>query len=135
MKEKIEKCILLSLKPEWWELIRSGQKTLEIRRTRPVGVELPVRVIVYVTAPQSAVVGEFLCGNIIRNTKANFPNLMRRSLVPLAELEKYADGNDLFAWTVHDPVQYDRPMLLSDLGVDEPPQSWQYVEVSEFWPD
>lgn len=135
MAEKTGKAVLISLKPEWWELIRSGKKTLEIRRTRPADVKLPARVIVYATAPVSVVIGEFLCGNIIRNTKSNFHNLTRRSLVSLEDLEQYADGHDLFAWTVYDPVQYDRPMLLSDLGVDCPPQSWQYVEVSEFWPD
>ena len=40
------KSVLLSLKPEWWGKIRSHEKTLEIRKSRPMDVELPVRVIV-----------------------------------------------------------------------------------------
>lgn len=46
------KAILLSIRPEWCNFIIRGQKTLEVRRTRPK-LETPFKVYVYCTkAPQ-----------------------------------------------------------------------------------
>lgn len=46
------KAVLLSIRPEWCNFIIRGQKTLEVRRTRPK-LETPFRVYVYCTkAPQ-----------------------------------------------------------------------------------
>lgn len=132
MPEKIEKAVLISLKPEWWELIRTHRKTLEIRRTRPQGVGLPVRVIVYVSKPVGKIVGEWLTGHFIR--AENVGGLVRRSLVPLDDLIAYAKGQPVYGWTIADPVEYDTPMELSALGMDKPPQSWRHVEVDPAWP-
>ena len=49
------KAILLSIRPEWCDLIIRGQKTLEVRKTRPK-LETPFRVYVYCTkAPQQLI--------------------------------------------------------------------------------
>ena len=46
------KAILLSIRPDWCNFIIRGQKTLEVRRTRPK-LETPFRVYIYCTkAPQ-----------------------------------------------------------------------------------
>ena len=126
------KSVLLSLKPEWWEKICSGEKTLEIRKSRPVDVQLPVRVIVYATKPVGMIVGEFLSGHFIRRSSVG--GLVARSMVPLQDLLAYADGGDVFAWTIDDVVQYETPMELAELGVKRAPQSWMYVEVDDLWP-
>ena len=128
----MEKAILLSLHPEWWEPIKKRQKTLEVRRTRPKNVELPVRVIVYLTAPVSAIVGEFLCSDFIKTERVE--RLARNSLVPLEQLERYADGGSLYGWTIWDATEWPERLPLSSLGLDRPPQSWCYVEVDETWP-
>lgn len=127
------KSVLLSLKPEWWEKIASREKTLEIRKSRPMGVELPVRVIVYATKPVGKIVGEFLAGHFLRRSSVG--GLANRSMVPLQELIAYADGGEVFAWTIDDVVEYDKPMALADLGVKRAPQSWMYVEVDDLWPE
>ena len=41
------KSILMSIKPQWCELIASGKKTIEVRKTAPK--ETPFRVYVYCT--------------------------------------------------------------------------------------
>lgn len=43
--------VLMSMKPEWWEKILDGEKTLEIRKTHPQNerLEWPVTVLVYVS--------------------------------------------------------------------------------------
>lgn len=125
--------VLLSLKPNWWELIKSGEKRLEIRKSRPVEVDLPVRVFVYVTKPVGKIVGEFLTSHFLR--RSSLGGLVRRSMVPLEDLIAYADGGDVFAWTVDDAVEYEKPLELESLGVNHAPQSWMYVEADEFWPE
>ena len=86
------KSVLLSIRPEWCNLIIRGQKTLEVRKTRPK-LETPFRVYVYCTLAASKefklddrnwdvsaknrgdwakkrgrVIGEFTCNDIDRIT-------------------------------------------------------------------
>ena len=90
------KSVLLSLKPEWWEKIRSHEKTLEIRKSRPMDVELPVRVIVYVTKPVGKIVGEFLSGHFLRrNNVGGLPHLWHAAcnIAFLIEMEREEVGD------------------------------------------
>lgn len=49
------KAVLLSIRPEWCDLIIRGQKTLEVRKTRPK-LETPFKVYIYCTkAPQQLI--------------------------------------------------------------------------------
>lgn len=43
------KAVLISIRPEWVERILSGEKTLEVRKTRP-NVETPFKVYIYCTS-------------------------------------------------------------------------------------
>lgn len=81
------KAVLMSIQPEWCQLIASGKKTLEVRKTRPKSeepIEEPFKVYIYCTANKqgtkdlleihatdgkihkanSKVIGEFVCDNI-----------------------------------------------------------------------
>ena len=42
------KSVLISIKPKWCELIASGKKTVEVRKTRPK-IETPFKVYIYET--------------------------------------------------------------------------------------
>lgn len=42
------KSVILSIKPKWCELIASGQKTVEVRKTRPK-IETPFKCYIYET--------------------------------------------------------------------------------------
>ena len=73
------KAVLISIRPEWVEKILAGEKTLEVRKTRP-NMETPFKVYIYCTAGNLSyevnngmmcnisggrlVVGEFTCDNI-----------------------------------------------------------------------
>lgn len=43
------KAVLISIRPDWVEKILSGEKTLEVRKTRPK-LETPFKVYIYCTA-------------------------------------------------------------------------------------
>lgn len=86
------KAVLLSIRPEWCDLIIRGQKTIEVRKTRPK-LETPFKVYIYCTRTASKefnsddrnwdvsakvhggwpgkrgrVIGEFTCNDIDRIT-------------------------------------------------------------------
>lgn len=129
------KAVLLSMKPQWWEKILAGEKTLEIRKTAPRSktgdpLSWPLVVLVYVSGT-GRVCGQFLCHGWV---KTNFmPYLSAQSCVSLEKLEEYAGGPDksLYGWIVNHPQEYDAPSLLAEFGLTHPPMSWQYVEIPD----
>lgn len=75
----MSKSVLISIRPKWVDKILNGEKTLEVRKTRP-NMETPFKVYIYCTAGNLSykvnggmvcnvsggkiVVGEFTCDNI-----------------------------------------------------------------------
>lgn len=78
----MSKAVLISIRPKWCEKIASGEKTIEVRKTRPK-LNTPFRVYIYCTLPKyphedfiatdypkpqfyggGKVVGEFICDRI-----------------------------------------------------------------------
>ena len=44
------KCVLISIQPQWCELIASGKKTVEVRKTKP-NLQAPFKCYIYCTLP------------------------------------------------------------------------------------
>lgn len=44
----MDKSVLISIRPEWCELIVSGEKTIEVRKTRPK-LDMPFKCYIYCT--------------------------------------------------------------------------------------
>ena len=79
----MDKAVLISIKPEWCDLIVQGKKTIEVRKTRPK-LETPFKVYIYCTKAPSkigwprivpgkgwlrldcTVIGEFVCDYVQR---------------------------------------------------------------------
>lgn len=122
--------VLMSMKPEWWEKILDGEKTLEIRKTHPQNerLEWPVTVLVYVSGT-GAVQGQFLCPREV--SYRTMQDLEKMSCVPREDLLKYAKGRRLSGWIVQSPEKFDAPSPLAEFGLDRPPMSWQYVEIPD----
>lgn len=82
------KAVLISVQPKWCELIASGKKTIEVRKTRPK-INMPFKCYIYMTATKERcryweyitayqnrkgdilngsqkVIGEFVCDEIIK---------------------------------------------------------------------
>ena len=51
----MSKCVLLSVRPQWCELIASGKKTIEVRKTRPK-LETPFKCYIYQTKPKDRLI-------------------------------------------------------------------------------
>lgn len=61
--------IMLSVRPKWCELIAKGQKTVEIRKTKP-NCDVPFKVYIYCTKPSKKY--QTVCGCMILNSDELF---------------------------------------------------------------
>lgn len=74
------KSVLMSIQPKWCELIVSGKKTVEVRKTKPK-LDVPFKVYIYMTKGETVyhprdvfgntalngkVIGEFVCDKVDR---------------------------------------------------------------------
>ena len=133
------KSVLISIQPKWCELIASGKKTIEVRKTKPK-LETPFKVYIYCTKGETVylprdifgnealngkVIGEFVCDKII-----NIPYIMpydsedtshpmridfiHETCVPDWEIDEYLGRKDGYGWHISDLVIYDKPRELCD---------------------
>lgn len=132
----MSKAVMISIQPKWCELIASGKKTIEVRKTRPK-IETPFKCYIYQTQghyddlsisntlpmwdERQKVIGEFVC-NEIENIFVPYPaysnaldkRIIEESQVPYYALHKYAYHDTIYGWHISDLVIYDRPKGLSE---------------------
>jgi predicted transcriptional regulator len=129
------KSVLISIQPKWCELIASGKKTVEVRKTEPK-LETPFKVYIYETQGRTEtpfvdeeghyifkgrgqVIGEFVCERIVQFKNSLFdevlPETVERSCVPMYDLLVYLGKQDFgYGWHISDLVVYDNPRELSE---------------------
>lgn len=119
------KAVLMSIRPQWCELIASGQKTVEVRKTRP-RLEPPFKCYIYCTktgfisgekygfkvwASMGKVMGEFICDGIADCRDLTFTP----SCLTLEQWCKYTDNHKgpVWGWHISELKIYDKPKPLS----------------------
>ena len=129
------KAVLISIQPKWCELIASGIKTVEVRKSKPK-LDVPFKVYIYQTRRtwiydiysrisdwQGKVVGEFVCDSIIQigYNKNGYGlddfvvnGVIAKSCVPEKELYHYLQGKKPYIWHISDLLIYDKPKELSE---------------------
>ena len=138
--------VLISIQPRWCDLIASGQKTLELRKSAPK-TPVPFRVVIYQTGEYASsavqgqftgkykpgsVIGEFICDQIIRNCEsANLEMAERLSCVSKGNIQKYGNGKEVVGWHISNLQMYNEPKKLKDIGKRHAPQSWYYLSGNE----
>ena len=138
----MNKAVLISIRPEWCEKIINGQKTIEVRKTRPK-MDTPFKCYIY-KCGNGKVIGEFLCDEIINiNGAGRIPSdAARPTCLEPAELHQYLGAATGFGWHISDLRVYDTTRGLDEFTglrttkdgfelslITRPPQSWRYVEV------
>lgn len=143
--------ILMSIRARYAALILSGRKTLEIRKTAPKGLResAEITVLLYESKREGgrgAIVGSFLCRNILPVTKMKVDEVCRRACLRREELQAYAErpqrvpgaesstavpGGKIYAWSVEAPVTFEQPIPLQEVGVSCPPQSWRKLRETQ----
>ena len=131
------KSVLISIQPKWCELIASGKKTVEVRKTRPK-LETPFKCYIYCTKSKSyfagkhpsidkafgggMVIGEFVCDDIgefkvFENGSVQYWNYheLGKTCLTYDELANYIGRNkDGYGWHISNLVIYDKPRELSE---------------------
>lgn len=138
--------VLISVRPKWCEKIISGEKTIEVRKTRPK-MNPPFKCYIY-KCGNGKVIGEFLCDEIIEDrTYGHNEEFYRAACMSAYDAAAYAMQSPMYGWHISDLRVYDHPRDLWEftglrqtrfgwepVPITRPPQSWRYVE-EETWND
>lgn len=154
----MSKAVMLSIRPKWVEKIANGEKTIEVRKTKPK-LDTPFKCYIYCTLPKyphedfiatdypmpqfyggGKVIGEFICDRCCGIVCVGF-DVVNAAKLTREDLEAYLAGGEGYGWHISDLLIYDQPRELSEFTglrtfkggfelrkIDRPPQSWCYVE-------
>lgn len=118
----------MSIHPRYAERILAGTKRVEFRK-RPIADDV-THVIIYATAPVSAVIGAFTVKDQHTLNPQKLWSLFREvGGIAWADFNHYYDGRTSGTGiTVGEVLQASEPMSLQDdFGIAYPPQSFQYL--------
>ncbi len=122
------KVALVSLYPRFADSILSGEKKVEFRKTR-MSEEIS-RVVIYSTSPVKKVVGYFDVKEIVaKKPLALWKEFKDTSGLEFGEYTEYYNGKEkAFGIVVGNVVKLETPLNLEKLGVNNPPQSFMYLD-------
>ena len=130
------KSVLISIQPKWVEKICSGEKTIEVRKSRPK-IETPFKCYIYCTKGENLwltqngvksktelagyllngkVIGEFVCDWIkeyTSNERGWYCYDLETCLL-CDEIAGYGKGKTLYGWHISDLKIYDKPKTLNE---------------------
>ena len=128
------KSVLISIQPKWCELIASGKKILEVRKTRP-NIKTPFKCYIYCTKNFyrkgdgyfqgkycGKVIGEFVCKSILpisvtysdANNKIALREFPYTCLSDKEIMDYLGNGKQGWCWHISDLVIYDEPRELRE---------------------
>lgn len=133
----MSRAVLISIRPEWCEKIAGGEKTIEVRKTRPK-LETPFKCYIYETQGKSdtpwidedghmifrgrgKVVGEFTCDRVEAIKAETEPygiyavgdDFVAQTRLVDGALWDYGKGATLYGWHISKLEIYDTPKKLS----------------------
>lgn len=130
----MSKAVMISIRPRWCELIANGDKTIEIRKTRPK-LETPFKCYIYCTMDHpyisvscgeldklnyrtntvgrcnGKVIGEFTCDRIYGLAPLNHApdDVEQQACLTREEIVRYLKGVG-YGWHISDLKIYDKPV-------------------------
>lgn len=120
--------ILLSINPNHVENIMNGTKRYEYRK---VACKRQVdKILIYSTNPIMRVVGEADVEDIlIDNPELIWKKTQKKSGIDKRFFDQYYANRELaVAYKLKNVVKYNVPKKLEDYGINNAPQSFQYIE-------
>ena len=142
----MSKAVLISIRPKWVEKIANGEKTIEVRKTKPK-LDTPFKCYIYCTMPDAKdqhnilelhgadgkirkangkVIGEFTCDAITRVNICGFwddsgkqlDNRLKETCLTTEEFCKYLGENVGYGWHISNLKIYDAPKKLGEFWRD-----------------
>lgn len=123
--------VLLSIKPQYAELIFKGQKKYEFRRSIFKRDDIN-KIIVYASSPVCKVIGEFVVGEVIADEiQALWKKTMAHAGISKNDFFGYFANKDFgYAIKIRKHLTYSSPVGIKEAFGISPPQSFAYVEDS-----
>lgn len=120
--------ILLSINPEYVGRIMSGEKKYEFRKNlckRKVD-----KIIIYSTSPVMKVVGEAEVEDILVDEPKKIWSITKEaSGIEQSFFDEYYEGRkQAIAYKLKHVVEYDKPKMLEEYGINLAPQSFCYLD-------
>lgn len=122
--------VLLSIKPQFAELIFGGIKRFEFRKAIFKNPNITT-IVVYASSPVKKVVGEFTFDEILEYA----PNTLWKKTEKFSGIsegyfeEYFADKKKGYAIKILNVKEYDQPLCLKkDFNILYPPQSFMYLK-------
>lgn len=132
------KKILLVVHPKWCELIFRGEKTIEVRKSRPA-IPTPFKVYVYMTKHKGGkkivsevlnsvygggkVIGSFVCDRIreiiplgLRGFKLG-AEWLKEMCLSKEQLDEYGGLKTLYSWHITEPKLFDKPRDIAEFAL------------------
>lgn len=124
------KAILLSIHPMHVSSILNGNKIYEFRKVQTKRYE-PNKILIYSTSPISKVIGEAEIEEILIDTPdVIWEKTKNFSGINIEFFFEYFDKKSkAIAYKLKNVVEYSKPIDLIDLGIINPHQSFQYIEL------
>lgn len=137
------KAILISIKPQYCELIAAGKKTIEVRKTRPK-LETLFKVYIYCTKGEKLwkkgnsvfldkrynrllqtfdymlngkIIGEYMCDEIETVIPERYPFSEIGTCLTPKQILDYGGNKPIYFWHISNLVIYDKPKELSEFYV------------------
>lgn len=147
----MSKELLISIHPEYCQLIISGHKSLEVRNTRPK-IEPPFKCHIYCTKDKRGgitglekpdggyifsnghVIADFICDKVVE-ISVPYPaysaemnkDILKAACMTYGELHAYAGHKNVYGLHISDLHVFEHSKSLNEYGMIRPPQSWCYV--------
>ena len=138
----MSKAVLISIRPKWCEKIANGEKTIEVRKTRPK-LETPFKAYIYCTMPDTRdphnilelhgadgkirkangkVIGEFTCSGFMSLRPLNHApdDVEKQACLTREEIVNYLKGTG-YGWHISSLRIYDQPRELTEFRKPEFP--------------
>lgn len=148
------KSVLISIQPRWCEKIATGEKTIEVRKTKPK-LKTPFKCYIYQTKlgkvgtgiffygielkgknkNNGKVIGEFICDEIDAYKKGETITELRKkilfknSCLTGEQLYEYAFDKTFYVWHISQLKIYDKPKELSEFKTTTPCKQAYYFDI------
>ena len=137
----MSKAVLISIRPKWVEKIANGEKTIEVRKTRPK-LAMPFKAYIYCSWGRDArrlrgswgkVIGEFTCDRIYELAPLNHApdDVEKQACLTREEIVNYLKGTG-YGWHISDLRIYDKPRELTEFR-RACPNSWYCESCAMYW--
>jgi predicted transcriptional regulator len=128
-----DRSLFISVRPQYAELLLSGEKRIELRRTAP-DVQAGALVLIYASSPVCALVGTAIVEDItVGSPRTIWTQARDEAAVTRAVFDAYFEGATLAVAIALDEVKrLRRPVPLRELRAGRawfsPPQSFRYLD-------